>query len=224
MSLKNYITKKKVNHFTTAGIHIFVKDPLPVDISAETVLQQFVESVPKHLLKNIETIYIGKFKELEDRDIQAMYENSSIFASNEQRSEEDMLNNLVHEAGHSVEEIYREILYSDQKLELEFVRKRKDMWQELKRENLETSLGYFLDPDYNQKFDEYLYKQVGYPMLSILTANLFYSPYASTSLREYFANGFEAFFMRDDIDRLKNISPVLFSKLTTLLNDKEQKE
>ena len=133
-----------------------------------------------------------------------------------------MLNDLIHETGHSVEEIYRKLLYSDQKLESEFLRKRKDLWHELKRESLETSLSFFLEPDYDKDFDEYLYKQIGYPMLSVLTANLFYSPYASTSLREYFANGFEAFFMRDDVDRLKNLSPVLFSKLATLLNDKEQ--
>jgi len=222
MSLKKYITKRKVSHFNKGGIHVFVKDPLPTGINAESVIQDLIESVPKHLLKNIETIYIGKFKELEDRDIQAMYENSSIFVTNEQRSEEDMLNDLIHETGHSVEEIYRKLLYSDQKLESEFLRKRKDLWHELKRESLETSLSFFLEPDYDKDFDEYLYKQIGYPMLSVLTANLFYSPYASTSLREYFANGFEAFFMRDDVDRLKNLSPVLFSKLATLLNDKEQ--
>ena len=203
MSLKKYITKRKVSHFNKGGIHVFVKDPLPTGINAESVIQDLIESVPKHLLKNIETIYIGKFKELEDRDIQAMYD-------------------LIHETGHSVEEIYRKLLYSDQKLESEFLRKRKDLWHELKRESLETSLSFFLEPDYDKDFDEYLYKQIGYPMLSVLTANLFYSPYASTSLREYFANGFEAFFMRDDVDRLKNLSPVLFSKLATLLNDKEQ--
>jgi hypothetical protein len=224
MSLKKYITKKRVDHFTKGGIHVFVKDPLPSGIDAASAIQDYIESVPSHLLRNIETIYIGKFKELEDRDIQAMYENSSIFVTNKQRSEEDMLNDLIHETGHSVEEIYRNFLYSDQKMESEFLRKRKELWHELKRENLETSLSYFLEPEYSKEFDNYLYKQVGYPMLSVLTANLFYSPYASTSLREYFANGFEAFFMREDIDRLKNTSPVLFSKLAALLDEEELKQ
>ena len=224
MSLKKYITKKKINHFTKAGIHVFVKDLLPQNISPKSVMQQYVESIPKHLLVNIETIYIGIFKELEDRDIQAMYENSSIFITNNQKTERDMLDDLIHETGHSVEEIHRDFLYSDRKLESEFIYKRKEMWHQLKRESLETSLGYFLEPDYNRDFDEYLYKQVGYPVLSVVTANLFYSPYAATSLREYFANGFEAFFMGEDIDRLKNISPVLFSKLSLLLNKKEHKQ
>ena len=221
MTLKNYITKKKTSHFLRQGIHIFIKDPLPAPVDATTVIDSLSSTIPRHLLQNVESIYIGIFKELQDRNIQAMYENSSIFITNKQKNEEDMLADLIHETGHSVEEIYREILYSDQKLESEFIRKRKEMWQELKDESLETSLGYFLNPDYNKEFDEYLYKQVGYPMLSVITTNLYYSPYASTSLREYFANGFEAFFLKGAPSRLKNISPVLYEKLIILLNKKD---
>ena len=92
------------------------------------------------------------------------------------------------------------------------------MWVLLKNEGYNLELNYFLEPDFNREFDNFLYMDVGYPILSLLTVNLFYSPYGATSLREYFANGFEAFFMREDIDRLKAISPKLFTKLVELLD------
>ena len=51
-----------------------------------------------------------------------------------------------------------------------------------------------MNPNYVLEFDEFLYKTVGYDLLRDLTVELFVSPYAATSLREYFANGFEHYF------------------------------
>ena len=75
-----------------------------------------------------------------------------------------------------------------------------------------------MDVEYRDAFDHFLYKEVGYPLLSSLTAGLFMSPYAATSLREYFANGFEWFFLKDQQTYLKQISPVLYNKLDKLAN------
>ena len=75
--------------------------------------------------------------------------------------------------------------------------------------------------EYNQAFDEFLYKDVGYPVLSMLTYNIFHSPYAATSLNEYFADGFEAFYMNDEISRLKNESPKLYNKIVGLLEEQQ---
>ena len=61
-----------------------------------------------------------------------------------------------------------------------------------------------------------LYQEIGYPILSILTASIFHSPYAATSLSEYFADAFEAFYMREELDRLKGISPKLYEKIVKL--------
>ena len=41
---------------------------------------------------------------------------------------------------------------------------------------------------------------------------LFISPYAATSLREYFATGFEAYYMGKK-DQLDKISPVLYDTI-----------
>jgi hypothetical protein len=77
-------------------------------------------------------------------------------------------------------------------------------------------LVYFQNPVYNKDFDEYLYTQIGYPALNAYANGLFYSPYASTSVREYFARGFEAYFLHKDLKTLANISPILYNRIETL--------
>jgi len=49
---------------------------------------------------------------------------------------------------------------------------------------------------------------------------LFFSPYAITALKEYWANGFENYIVGDYNDRkkLKEISPKLFKKIEQILN------
>ena len=49
---------------------------------------------------------------------------------------------------------------------------------------------------------------------------LFVSPYAATSIQEYFANGFEKYFL-DETRTVKNVSPVLYRKIEEIINDDE---
>jgi hypothetical protein len=51
-----------------------------------------------------------------------------------------------------------------------------------------------------------------------MTRGLFVSAYACTSLREYFANGFEEFYLGDR-NYLNTISPKLYSKIKNLHNE-----
>ena len=218
MASLEYIKNKQEskNHFKAFGIEVWVKDSPPESVSVKSTVKTLVSIVPKKLLSNIRFIHIGDFKELNDRKIQALYRDSTIVCTNKQSSNEDLLDDLVHEVAHSVEEIYGANIYSDKQVEKEFLAKRKKMWISLKNQGFEMELDKFLNVKYNKKFDMFLYKKVGYPLLSSILSNLFYSPYGATSLREYFANGFEAFFMKRDIARLKNISPVLIKKITEL--------
>lgn len=220
MTIKNYIKNKKTKHFTINNIEVFVKDEVENDsISVKNVMLSLSDRIPKHLMRNVEAVYVGQFKFLKDREMQAAYENSSIFVTNEQEEESDMVDDMIHEVAHSVEELYREYLYSDKKLQKEFTSKRKTMWQVLKSKGYSVELSSFLELDYNLEFDNLLYQEIGYPVLSMLTMNIFHSPYAATSLSEYFADGFEAFYMNDEISRLKNVSPNLYYKITGLLEE-----
>lgn len=218
MSRIKSIKQKTSNHFTFNGVEVFVKDALPKGVEMKNIVKKLFKSVPSHLIRDLDIIYVGQFPELTKRDLNAMYQDSSIFVSNECDAEDSMLDDLIHEVAHCVEDNYGNMIYGDGKVEKEFLNKRKQLWSTLKDEGLDVELTDFVNSDFDHKFDEMLYLQIGYPMLSIYTVNLFYSPYGATSLREYFANGFEAFFMREDINRLKNVSPLLYNKIINLLN------
>jgi hypothetical protein len=79
----------------------------------------------------------------------------------------------------------------------------------------------FLNPEYSAQFDKYLYEVLGYPLLTSLSMGLFVSPYAITSLREYFSTGFEEYFLKDQ-NYLKNISPAIYNKIEGLLEDENR--
>ena len=79
-----------------------------------------------------------------------------------------------------------------------------------------------MDPEYNEEFDMFLYKKVGYDKLEIILSGIFISPYAATSLREYFATGFAEFFTNPDLNSfLQKVSPELYKKLILLQNSEE---
>ena len=216
--MRKFIKRKEKKHFRIRGIEVFIKDELTNKNDLKTCILSALRLVPNHLLTNLETIYFGKFEHLEKLDLEAMYMNSSIFMSNEIENEVDIIDDLVHEIAHSAEETYKEEIYFDGNLEKEFLLKRKLLWQKLKEKGFSVDLNLFLETEYNEELDKFLYKEIGYQTLSMFSSGLFYSPYGSTSLREYFANGFEAFFMKEDIPRLKKTSPILYKKVSNLSN------
>ena len=75
-----------------------------------------------------------------------------------------------------------------------------------------------MNSEYDEKFDDFLYKKVGYDALASIAMGLFITPYAATSLREYFATGYVEYLMGDR-NYLKNVSPVLYKKIQTLIGE-----
>ena len=74
------------------------------------------------------------------------------------------------------------------------------------------TLNDFVNLEFSTKFDMLLYKHIGYPTLKNLIMGLFVSPYGATSLREYFANSFEEYYMGDR-NYLKIVSPIVYNKI-----------
>ena len=100
MSLVNLLKEREKNkkHFTWNGVEIWVKDPLVnPEISISSVLLSIDKKLPKHFYQNVDSIYVGEFDFLKNRNIQAMYENSSIFVTNNQENEEDMADDAIKE-------------------------------------------------------------------------------------------------------------------------------
>ena len=199
-------------------IYVYIKDPLTTPINIGRVIKQVEETIPAFLAQGVESIFIGQFEELTSREVDAVFDNGTMYLTNDQQSEEDMFDDIVHEFAHSIEEWAGMEIYGDSTLKYEFLAKREILFKQL------SQLGYknlylrdFLDTEYSKKFDFYLYKSVGYDKLDIITVGLFPTPYSATSIREYFAIGFEEYLYGDN-RQLKEISPVLYGKIEQLIN------
>ena len=208
-------SKKMKDHYKLHDIDIFIKDPLPEGVNADFVIRYISKRVPYYLLKGVDMIYIGQFKQLINRDINALFEDGAIYLTNEQDSDKDMIDDIIHEIAHSIEHLYGEIIYDDGSVAREFLSKRKRLFTDL------TSYSYNPPEDlqvmlaFSQEIDDYFYKEVGYDTMWNFVNGLFPSPYAATSLREYFARGFEEYVMDNKRD-LEQMCPVLFLKIEEL--------
>lgn len=218
----NYLKNKKIKkeYFIHGDILLLVNDPLHESINVSLVKKKIEKNIPKKLFNNLDYIYIGNFDELKARDVQSAYLRGAIFINNEDQTEDSLYAAIVHELAHSIEETFRESIYGDDELAAEFVSKRKKLRTILKQENIiyPDSIAY-IRTEYNPSFDKFFYETVGYDRLNQLIVNIFMSPYAVTSLREYFANGFEHFYLFDR-DYLKTICPKLYTKISVLTKQK----
>ena len=173
--------------------------------------------LPSFMLSGISEIIIDDHQFLNDKHMQAAYRDSKIYISSRIANKDSLLSNLVHEISHSIEVRFSELIYSDGLIEKEFLAKRKMLWQVLKQKGFNIDLSKCLSLEYDYEFDLFLYRHIGYQTLSMFTVNIFHSPYAATSKREYFADAFEAFFMNDRVHMIKKISPAVFDKISKLL-------
>jgi len=203
--------------YTPVGIHVYFKDPLDNEhIDIERVVGKLEQAIPPHLLSEVEMIIVGWFDEFERRSINAFYDSGTLYVSNIQDDEEDILDDLIHETSHSIEEPYGMEIYGDGKLENEFLRKREHLYDILWAHGYKIPKSVFLDAEYNEDLDMFLYHEIGYEKLSTLTQGLFINAYAPTSLREYFATGFTDFYLRRHHAFLKQTSPKLYEKILSI--------
>jgi len=206
------------NFYTPSGIQVFTKDEIANNlVDMESVISKFESKLPAHVRDNVEMIIVGKFDEFEDRGINAFYKDSALYVSNIQTDNEDLLDDLVHETAHSIEEAYGYEIYADEKIKNEFLKKRFYLYEVLCSMGFKVSREVFLDTEYTKEFDMFLLQDVGYDKLSEIGKGIFISPYAATSLREYFATAFTEFYMYPDSHGyLQKVSPEVYKKLAAL--------
>ena len=181
-----------------------------------------VRSVPSHFLEYVDTIIVGHFEFLDDRDLDALYNDGSIYISSKNKEGElDIVDDIIHEIAHAVEENNLLEIYGDGQIEREFVGKRRRLFFLLKENGFDKEVEFydFEKVDYEEPFDIFLYQEVSYALLENLTSGLFCSPYGATSLREYFANCFEYYFFNKDHSEVKMLSPEVYRKIRKLEND-----
>ena len=215
---RQQMLEQSSNFYTPSGIHVYTKDEMMNDlVDLEGVVSKLESTLPAHLRDGVEMIIIGQFSEFAESDINAFYKDGALYVSNFQTDNDDLLDDLIHETAHSVEEQYGMEIYADQKIKNEFLRKREHLYNMLSKMNLATDKQRFMDTEYEQEFDEYLFDDVGYDRLSEILKGVVVTPYSMTSLREYFATAFtEFYFQPDSHNYIKKVSPELYKKLVML--------
>jgi hypothetical protein len=205
------------NFYTPNGIHVYVSSPLNNDeIDLEKLISKVESAIPSHLLSEVEMVIVGWFDEFKDRKINAFYKDGTLHVSNIQNDMEDMYDDIIHEVAHSIETPYGYEIYGDKKIEKEFLRKRKYLYDILWKMGYKIPLSVFMETEYNKDFDLFLYEKIGYNKLSNIIQGIFVSAYAPTSLKEYFATGFTEYYLDSNHDYLKKTSPELYKKLFLL--------
>tara|TARA_R100000149_G_C5854099_1_gene121944 strand:- start:66 stop:734 length:669 start_codon:yes stop_codon:yes gene_type:complete len=205
-------SKKKLKQYTIHGKPFMFAQPFERDIDLNYVKRKVETLTPEYFFDNVDSFFVGYVDEFfkDGREFNAMFKDGAIYLSPDQDNEADLLDDILHEVAHAVEKIHKDKIYGDGRLEREFIAKRTHLYYRLG--DKEYDIDSYSNPEYDYEFDQHLYKNIGYDTLRGFSAELFYSPYAITALREYWANGFENYLLGVR-EKLKEISPVLFQKV-----------
>jgi len=214
------LKSKSMDFYTPTGLHVYMQQPVD-GVDVEEVIHKMETVLPQHFRDEIEMIIFGWFDEFEERNINAFYNDNAIYVSHLQNDAADLYDDLIHEIAHSLEEAYGYEIYADEDIKDEFLRKRKYLHDVLWKLGYRAPLSFFEDIEFNQEFDDFLYKKIGYDKLSTIMSGMFISPYAATSLREYFATAFTEYFLDSNHEFLKKVSPAAFYKINMLKDMKE---
>ena len=218
--MKDYIFEKvkdTTRHFKFGHVPVFQRDELPSNVDGQAIFRSIEDVIPAKFFKGLKGVEIGHQEVFDKRDANAVYKDGVFYITHEQDNAADLIDDIVHEFAHHVEMLYPEEIYGDQKIKQEFRKKRSELEFELRSEGYWTDEFNFLDLKYDYELDDFLYKRVGKNLLRMITAGMFVRPYASVSLREYFATGFEQYFLGNK-EKVKRISPELYNKLEELSN------
>ena len=214
--IKASLNERKRRENTLHGRDLVViVDPLPVHVNVDSVLRRIENYVPSMMTRELDAIYIGEFEILQQRQLQALYYHGTIYVTNDQSNENDLLDDLVHELGHVAESLLKDEIYGDRAIEEEFQNKRLKMLDILREVGYDIDMKSMLNSEYDAELDDFLYREVGYDKLAQLINGVFISPYSITSLREYWSKGFEEYTLGNKLE-LQKISPILYKKLETV--------
>ena len=214
------LNEKQMDFYTPTGIHVYFQHPVE-NIDVEKVINKLESLLAPHMLAEIEMIVFGWFKEFEERSINAFYNDNAIYVSYLQDDEEDLFDDLIHEISHSLEEAYGYQIYADEKIKKEFLRKRRYLHDILWKAGFKAPMSFFQDIEFNEEFDVFLHQKIGYDKLASLMSGIFVSPYAATSLREYFATAFTEYYLDSNHDFLQKVSPAVYEKIKMLQDTKQ---
>ena len=212
--------KQKREFLLFSRIMIFIQDPLiSENVDFDEIISTIEQSMPSHLFDNIDIIYVGQHDELTERELEAFYDSGAVYITNTLSDNIDYVENIIHENAHAIEERDGLQIYGDQKIQTEFIGKRKRLFHKIKSAGYDISNIDFMNSEFQTDLDDFLYREIGYDNLNYLINGIFVNPYAATSINEYFSSGVEKYFLNaDDRQRLRSFSPELTKKIEELIN------
>lgn len=221
--LQNKLNNNTFNLKLYKTIPIIILDQID---NQEVNINSVVKDIEKHfpygklLVNDIDNIYIGNFDFLYNKQFTALSDNGTIYVSNVQFSNFSMLCDIIHEFSHIIEQKFNQEIYGDNSLESEFLVFRTKLYHKIKQWaeehenfNITNKLDklLFINPEFNEDFDNLLFRIIGYQNIAYLTAGIFLKPYSATSVSEYFSTGFEQMFIFNKNFEKSNY--VLYNKL-----------
>ena len=203
----------KIEYLVYNRLPIIIRDQLTNNIDLDHLVTILEDILPREFTNDLDSIIILDSKIFDQREVNAFYHDRKLYVSNKQDNLDDLLDDILHEYAHALEAKYSDLLYSDQQIKDEFMLKRSRLSRAIGYQGFDINAYDFNNIEYNKEFDNFLYKDVSYELIDNLTNHgLFISPYAATSLREYFAVGVEEYLLGNK-EELKAISPALFFKI-----------
>jgi hypothetical protein len=121
------------------NVHVFIKDAIIGDVNLDNVLNKVKNSIPLHLFGGLDAIYVGQFKELQQKEVNAAFMDGALYISNIQQDEESMMEDIIHEIAHSLEEVANFNMYQDDSIYDEFLAKRLKLQSILQSNGYNTS-------------------------------------------------------------------------------------
>lgn len=212
---KKIVKEQKMLQINNGKTTFYIKDALPASLSLKSVASKLQSALPPTMFRNLDVIYIGQFDELKQRQVESAYIDGAIYITNKQENVEKMVATLVHETAHSVEEANKQAIYGDGRIRREYLGKKERLLNDVRANGLYVDKEWYNEIEYDSEFDSFLFHDVGYGKLGTLADGLFLSPYAITSLREYFASAFEEYFT-GQTHNLKQTCPVVYQIIDNL--------
>jgi hypothetical protein len=180
----------------TNDIPVYVKTDVDTGLNFNRILEIIRSIVPEKLFNNsLQNIMVGNFKGLNNKNVDSGYESGVIYIGEEMlnKSEEEMVESIVHELAHVMEDQTGNAIKNNHDVKAEFLDKRMKLYQDLQEHGLEPDIDEFMNEDYDSRFDSYLMHNVGYDTIKRLSSSYMIDPYAFTDIREYIAMNFEKY-------------------------------
>lgn len=179
-------------------------------IPIQDILSNIERSIPEYFFDGINKVIIGEFRD--NKQNRSFYEDGTIYVSI--NNKENIERDICHELCHFLFEKYS--FFEDVLVHDEFMGKRRRLFDILLYSGYNPPKELFVGSDFNQRFDDYLHKEIGYKKLTPYIIGLFPDPYSVTSLQEYVSTCFEFFFVKDR-DYIRKICPATYKLLMHLI-------